>query len=365
MIDQHPFIGKHIREADTPALWIDLDAFEANARKILALCANQNVRWRPHVKASKSPDLARLLIDIGAQGITCAKVAEAEAMAAGGITDILVANEIVGEIKIKRLVEVAKQARVGVACDNEKNISEISSIASSAGVNIDILVDINVGANRCGVSPELAPALAQQVISSPGVSLRGLMGYEGHVMGMQPEDKEAASAQSAEILAAAKSLVEASGVPVDILSGGGSGNYWHAATLGSINELQAGGGALMDISYKELMKLPDHEYALYLSAQVVSIAVPGRAILDAGWKTTGRHTGLPVITSHEGAQVASLNAEHTIVDLAENVTVQHGDRMTLVPHYSDSTVLLHREIYAVREEIIRHVWEITGAGALK
>ena len=232
-------------------------------------------------------------------------------------------------------------------------------------MTIDVLVDLNVGAYRCGVTPEEAPALARHVQDSPGVTLRGLMGYEGHVMGMQPEDKEAASAKAAEILADAKSLVEASGLAVDILSGGGSGNYWHAASLGSINELQAGGGALMDISYQELMKLPDHQYALYLNAQVVSTAVQGRAILDAGWKTTGRHTGLPVISSHQGAEVASLNAEHTIVNLPDDMTVTHGERVTLVPHYSDSTVLLHREMYAVRNDIIQDVWAITGAGALR
>ena len=365
MTEQHPLIGRAIQEADTPALWIDLDAFESNALKMLTLCKGQKVRWRPHVKASKSPDLAHRLIAIGAQGITCAKVAEAEAMAAGGIDDILVANEIIGATKISRLAEVAKQARIGVACDNIENISQISSIASKSNVTIDILVDINVGANRCGVSPEEASALAHHVDESPGLTFRGLMGYEGHVMGMQPEDKEAASAAAAEILAQAKALVEASGLQVEILSGGGSGNYWHAASLGSINELQAGGGALMDISYQELMKLPDHQYALYLSAQVVSTAVHGRAILDAGWKTTGRHTGLPTISSHHGAEVASLNAEHTIVNLPEGMNVTHGERMTLVPHYSDSTVLLHREMYAVRNNVIQDVWEITGAGALR
>ena len=365
MTGQHSLIGRHIDEADTPALWIDLDAFEHNASKMLRLCNNQNVRWRPHVKASKSPDLAHRLISIGAQGITCAKVAEAEAMAAGGINDILVANEIIGTTKIERLVQVAKQARIGVACDDKANISEISSIASKSNVTIGILVDINVGANRCGVAPEEAPALARLVMESPGIELRGLMGYEGHVMGMQPEDKEAASAKAADILAEAKSLVEASGLTVEILSGGGSGNYWHAATLGSINELQAGGGALMDISYQELMKLPDHQYALYLNAQVISTAVEGRAILDAGWKTTGRHTGLPVMYSHEGAEVTSLNAEHTIVAVPAGMSVAHGDRMTLVPHYGDSTVLLHREMYAVRNHIIQDIWEITGAGALR
>ena len=358
-------VGKHINEADTPALWIDLDAFENNALKMLELTKSHQVRWRPHVKASKSPELAHRLIALGAEGITCAKVGEAEAMAAGGIADILIANEIVGRTKVQRLVQVAANARIAVACDHEQNLRDISSAASDAGVTVDILVDINVGANRCGVSPEEAPTLAHLVVELPSVHLRGLMGYEGHVMGMQPEDKEAASAQAAHILAGAKRLVEASGCQVDIVSGGGSGNYWHATTLGSINELQAGGGALMDISYQELMKLPDHEYALYLNAQVISTAVDDRVILDAGWKSTGRHTGLPTIASHTGTEVISLNAEHTIVSVSPDVSLTHGDRVTLIPHYSDSTVLLHRDMYAVRDGIIEHIWQITAAGALR
>jgi D-serine deaminase-like pyridoxal phosphate-dependent protein len=120
----------------------------------------------------------------------------------------------------------------------------------------------------------------------------------------------------------------------------------------------------MDISYQELMKLPDHQFALFLNAQVVSTAVEGRIILDAGWKSTGRHTGLPRIVSHTDAEVISLNAEHTIVTVSNATDISAGNRMTMVPHYSDSTVLLHREMYAVRNNIIEDVWPITGAGAL-
>jgi len=364
MATSHSLIGQHIDEADTPALWVDLDALDSNTSKMYALAKSHWVRWRPHVKASKSPNLAKRLLEGGAQGITCAKVSEAEAMVAGGITDILIANEVVGQTKISRLVKLAENAKICVACDSLENIQDISAAAVTASQSIDILVDINVGANRCGVTPDNAPKLAAAVTDLPGVRLRGLMGYEGHVMGMQPEDKEAASSQAADILAEAKHALESAGFHVEILSGGGSGNYWHAASLGSINELQAGGGALMDISYQELMKLPDHQFALFLNAQVVSTAVEGRIILDAGWKSTGRHTGLPRIVSHTDAEVISLNAEHTIVTVSNATDISAGNRMTMVPHYSDSTVLLHREMYAVRNSIIEDVWPITGAGAL-
>ena len=355
----------HINSVDTPVLWLDLDAFESNVKKMYALCEKHNVLWRPHVKASKTPQLAHKLLSAGAHGITCAKVSEAEVMADGGIGDILIANEIIGAKKISRVMSVAKKSHVCVACDDPTNIQEISTAAQNAGVDIDILVDINVGANRCGVSPEQAVNLAQLIKDLPSIRLRGLMGYEGHVMGMQAEDKEAESKAAADILAKARLLLDAVGLSPDICSGGGSGNYWHAASLGSINELQAGGGALMDISYQELMKVPDHRYALFINAQVISKAVSGRVILDAGWKTTGRHTGLPSIVSHEGMEVISLNAEHTIVALHDDVQLNHGDRVTMVPHYSDSTVLLHREMYAVRNDLIEEIWPITGAGALQ
>ena len=355
----------NINTVDTPVLWLDLDAFESNVERMYALCKKHNVLWRPHVKASKSPQLAHKLLTGGAHGITCAKVSEAEAMVDGGIKDILIANEIIGSKKISRLMTVAKQAHVCIACDDATNIQEISAAAENAGVEIDILVDINVGANRCGVTPEQAVNLAQLVEDLPSVRLRGLMGYEGHVMGMQSEDKEAESKAAADILKEARTQLDAVGLAPEICSGGGSGNYWHAASLGAINELQAGGGALMDISYQELMKVPDHQYALFINAQVISKAVSGRVILDAGWKTTGRHTGLPSIVSHEGMEVISLNAEHTIVAVDDNVNLNHGDRVTLVPHYSDSTVLLHREMYAVRNNFVEQIWPITGAGALQ
>ena len=365
MIRDEIFVGRPISEVDTPVLWVDLAALESNIARMASLCHRHHVFWRPHVKACKSPDLAHRLLRGGACGITCAKVSEAEAMLAGGITDILIANEVVGPQKIARLVEVARRAQVCIACDDESNIREISRMASEAGVIVEILVDINVGANRCGIKPSQAPHLAQLVSELPGISLRGLMGYEGFVMQMEPEEKEVASASAAGILAEARDNLRAAGYEPKILSGGGSGNYWHAASLGSINELQAGGGTLTDILYHDKMGLSDHQFALFLNAQVISTAIEGQAILDAGWKSTGRHTGLPRIISHEGAKVISLHAEHTVVALGKGVSLTPAERVTMVPHYSDSTVLLHREMVAVRDGKIEAIWKLTAAGALR
>lgn len=358
-------IGRPVEALDTPALWVDLDAFDHNVALMAARAREHGVAWRPHVKASKAPALALRLIEGGAVGITCAKVGEAEVMAEAGVTDILIANEIVGPIKIARLVDLARSVTVCVAVDDERNLRDISAAAIADNANVDVLVDINVGANRCGVTPDRAPALARLALDLPGVTLRGLMGYEGHVMGMQPEDKEAESARAADILQQAIAALRAEGIEPGVVSGGGTGNYWIAAGLGSLTELQAGGGVLLDLTYQDSMRVPDHRHALFLTAQVVSTAVEGRAIADAGWKAAGMHTGLPRVVAPEGLSILRLNAEHTILERASGAEVASGDRVTMIPHYSDSTVLLHRRMYAVRGGLVEAVWPIAGAGMLQ
>ncbi len=360
-------IGLPVDALDTPLLYVDLDAFEHNVATMARLTRGLGVAWRPHVKASKAPELAKRLIAGGAVGITCAKVGEAEVMADGGIDDILIANEIVGPIKIRRLVALAGRVRaLCVAVDDERNLRELSRAAAAAGVTVDVLVDINIGANRCGVTPDAAPALARLAVDLPGVALRGLMGYEGHVMGIADlEEKEAKSSLAADVFAEARRQVEAAGMPVRVMSGGGTGNYWMASRLGALNELQAGGGVLMDQTYGDAMKVPGHRQALFLVVQIVSTATPGRAIGDAGWKTTGMHTGKPLVVSPAGLHVRGLNAEHTIFDRDEGTTVTPGDRVTLIPHYTDSTILLHRRLYAVRGGRVEAVWPIAAAGMLQ
>jgi len=360
-------VGRRIEELDTPTLYVDLDALEHNVALMAQRSAEAGVVWRPHVKASKTPELAKRILAGGAQGITCAKVGEAEAMVAGGIDDILIANEIVGPQKITRLIEVARQtSRLCVAVDDPRNIEELSAAFDAAGLTLDVLVDINIGANRCGVTPELAPQLAQQVLDAPALNLRGLMGYEGHAVGISDlEEKEAVSAAAAEVFAEARSQVEAAGIEVEIMSGGGTGNYWFNIALGAANELQAGGGVLLDRTYQEKMKVPDHQQSLFIQAQVVSTSVPGRAVADMGWKGSGMHTGLPAVVAPSGVEVRGLNAEHTILNLDEGVTLNPGDRVTMVPNYSDSTMLLHRTLYAVRNGVVEAVWPISAAGAVQ
>ncbi len=354
----------YIWELDTPALLVDLDALEHNASLTAQRCADAGIAWRPHVKACKAPAMALRLIEAGAVGVTCAKASEALAMAEGGVTDILIANEVVGNQKVSRLVEVARRARLCVAVDDASNIREISAAADSAGVSIDLLVDIDVNLHRCGVTPEAAPALCALIADLPAVRLRGLMGYEGHVMGLPDDEKERETRASAAILSRANELCQADGHEIGVRSGGGSGNYRFVLQQGVLNELQAGGAALMDLTY-ESMGVAGHRRALSLICQVVSAANSGRAAADAGWKATGRHTGLPAVRKPEGWQCVGLSAEHTHLSRDGGEPLQIGDRVEIVPHYSDSTVLLHRTLYAHRDGIVEEEWEISGAGALQ
>ena len=354
----------YVWELDTPALLVDLDALEHNARLMTERCAEAGIDWRPHVKACKAPAMALRLIEAGAVGVTCAKASEALAMAQGGVTDILIANEVVGEQKVERLVEVAKLATLCVAVDDAANIREISAAADSAGATIDLLVDIDVNLHRCGVTPEAAPALCALIADLPAVRLRGLMGYEGHVMGLADEEKERETAASAAILYRATELCRADGHEIEVRSGGGSGNYRYVLKQGVLSELQAGGAALMDLTY-ELMGVGGHRRALSLVCQVVSAASPERAAGDAGWKSTGRHTGLPSVTKPSGWRCVGLSAEHTHLSRDGGDALQSGDRVELIPHYSDSTVLLHRTLYAHRAGLVEEAWKITGSGALQ
>ncbi len=351
-------------ELDTPALLVDLDALDRNAALMAERSAATGIAWRPHVKACKSPQMARRLIDAGAIGITCAKSSEAMAMARGGVRDILIANEIVGPQKIDRLIEVAQLATLCVAVDDAANIRDISAAADSAGISIDLLVDIDVNLHRCGVEPHAAPALCALIADLPGVRLRGLMGYEGHVMHLADAEKERETAASAALLSRARDLCRSAGHDISVLSGGGSGNYRYVLQQGALTELQAGGAALMDLTYEQ-MGIEGHRRALSLVCQVVSAASHDRAAADAGWKATGRHTGLPQVSQPQGWQCVGLSAEHTHLARDGGQPLQIGDRIELIPHYSDSTVLLHRTLYAHRDGLVEDIWEISGAGALQ
>ncbi len=368
-LTNHPEVGLKVDELDTPALCIDLDAFEANVAEMASFCKTHQIQWRPHSKAHKSPEIARREVAAGAIGVTCAKLAEAEIMAAGGVRDILIANQIAGPAKVRRLIELREHADPMVAVDHEMQLRPISKAAAQAGVQIRVLIEVNVGLNRAGVDPgEPTLALARLAEQLPGITLAGIMGYEGHLLTLEnPEDKAQQIRAAMAILQETHDQLLAAGLPCPIVSAGGTGSYAITGECSGITELQAGGLIFMDAFYRKRCQITAFRYALKLIVTIVSRPTPGRAIIDAGRKT--HHVDNEpsfVLGYEETAKVSRLSAEHGELELSGDAqTLKIGDRLELIPGYSDMTNVMHNQFYAIRNGQVEAVWPLVGRGHLR
>ena len=238
----------------------------------------------------------------------------------------------------------------------------MSTAAAEAGVVIGVLVDLNVGQNRCGVAPgEEAVDIGKRAAMMPGLTLRGLMGYEGHAVGIPTRaEREAAVRQSMDRLAATARMFTAANLPTDIVSGGGTGSYDISSTFEEITEIQAGSYALMDSDYGKL-GMP-FEHAISVLGTVVSRAVPERCVADCGHKSCTKDHGHPVVKGIDGAAVLALNDEHATIAIPASSTIKIGDRIELFPSHIDPTMNLHDVVYALDGENVIGVWPIAARG---
>jgi D-serine deaminase-like pyridoxal phosphate-dependent protein len=359
-------IGLHYRDLDTPALWVDLDRTDRNIAALALYFRLAGVAWRPHTKGIKVPAIAHKLLAAGARGITCAKLGEAEVMAAAGITDILVANQIVTPAKITRLVNLRARANVAVAVDDAGNVSAIGAAATQNGLVVDVLVEVNTGMNRSGTLPG-APtlALAKHIAATPGVRLRGLMTWEGHNLEHQDaEVKRAGIEASIGQLIATAALCRAEGLPIEVLSCGGSGTYQVTAHIPGVTEIQAGGGIFCDMAYQGWGVAL--EPALFVKATVTSRPTPTRIILDAGFKTLPRGFAQPKPVNVENVASGVYSAEHCILTLgAADDGHPVASSIDFIVGYSDATVHVHDVMYGLRAGVVETEWPILGRGKLR
>src|SRR5574337_1138043 len=248
-------VGMPLEAVDTPALLLDLDAFEKNiarlAGAVSGAAAGAGVRLRPHAKSHKCPMIALRQMAAGAVGVCCQKVSEAEAMVYGGILDVLVSNEIVGAPKIARLVGLAKQARVAVCVDDMGNVTALNEAATAFGVRLSVLVEVNVGSDRCGVEPgEPVLALAKQIAGSPGLRFGGLQAYHGAAQHIREHAKRKEAIDAAvEKVRRTVELLQRHGLSCELVTGAGTGTYALEAASGVFNELQAGSYIFLDADY--------------------------------------------------------------------------------------------------------------------
>lgn len=364
----HTDLGQPLSEIDTPALCIDLDRLESNIRRMADICSKHNVQWRPHSKGHKSPEIARRQVEAGAIGVTCAKLGEAEIMAAGGIRDILIANQLVGPHKMRRLAELCRTADPVVAVDHKHQVDAMSEATSVAGLQLRVIVEVDIGLARCGTSPgDATLELARHIHASPGLTLAGIMGYEGHLLTLDDlAEKERNIRQAMAQLDATRAMLLENNLPCPIVSAGGTGSYAYTVDCPGVTELQAGGLIFMDVFYRDKCQVSGFEHALSIEATVVSRPTPERAIIDAGRKTMNMELELPEVLGRPGIRVERLSAEHGQLKLAPEA--QHlaiGDRLTLIPGYGDFTTVLHNEFYAIRQGQVEAVWPIAARGHLR
>jgi D-serine deaminase-like pyridoxal phosphate-dependent protein len=361
-------IGARKSDLDTPVLCIDLDKMESNIARMAGFCRDHKVQWRPHEKCHKTPAIAQRELAAGAIGVTCAKVSEAEVMAAGGIRDILIANMVVGERKVERVASLCRWADPIVACDHFAQVEPLAAICRRQGVTVRVLIEVNIGLDRVGTRPGTDTLhLAQAIDRLQGIRLAGVMGYEGHLLTLsEPAEKQRQIAESIGSLVGCRDLLLKSGLPCDIVSAGGTGSYQITATLPGVTELQAGGGIFMDPFYRHKCHVEGLDYALSVLATVVSRPTLERAVLDSGRKTLNPDVAMPLVVGHPDAEIKRLSAEHCELNLGPNSqNLKIGDKVELVVGYGDFTTVLHDEFHGFRGERLEVVWPILGRGKLQ
>lgn len=353
-----------IDEVDTPCLAVDLDVFERN----VALCMERlaHVDVRPHQKTAKSPDVAHALVRAGARGICVAKLSEAEVMLAAGIDDVLITTELAGPIKARRLAECVARfpdARIAVVVDS---VDGAATLDAALLQPVDVLIEVNVAQNRCGVAPEEAAPLADALRPFKNLRLVGLQGYEGNLQLLpDPDERQALCDAAMERLATAAEAVVAAGHRVDVVTTGGTGTAEFCARHAVVTEVQPGSFVFTDASYLGAGGLP-YSPALLVHATVISHPTPTRAVIDAGLKTLTDDLGPARLHDTQGWTYAHGGDEHGILTASFGaVPLAVGDRVTVVPSHGDTTVNLHDVLYAHRDGVVEAQWPVAARGKVQ
>jgi D-serine deaminase-like pyridoxal phosphate-dependent protein len=353
-------VGDRLEDVDTPALILDLDSFEKNL-STLTQSVKGRVRIRPHAKTHKCPEVAKRQIALGAVGMCCQKVSEAEAMVDGGVGDVLVTNEVVGARKLERLAALSRRARVGVCVDNADNLAQLKG-------DLDVYIELEVGMRRCGVEPgEPVVALAKEI--SRNFRFAGLQAYQGRAQHFRSlEERHAAIEVAAQHVQHTKRLLAKAGIACPIVTGAGSGTFMLEVEAGAWDEIQPGSYAFMDADYAKnewAAPLPRFEHALFVLTTVMSRAAD-RAIVDAGLKASSVDSGMPTVWRREGLRYTKASDEHGWIEGERpgQPLPALGERLQLVPGHCDPTINLYDWYVCVRRGVVEALWPITARGAV-
>jgi D-serine deaminase-like pyridoxal phosphate-dependent protein len=359
-------VGDRVEDIDTPALVLELDAFERNLRTLAESVKGRALRVRPHAKTHKCAEIAKRQLAHGAVGVCCQKVAEAQALVEAGINDVLVSNEVVGAPKIARLAALSRRAHLGVCVDHPDNLAALEA----SGAKLDVYIELEVGMRRCGIAPgEPAVELARAIGRSKNLRFAGLQAYHGRAQHMRSmEERHAAIEAAAQHVFEMKRLLEKAGIACPIVTGAGSGTYMLEAETGAWDEIQPGSYIFMDADYGKnewSAPLPRFEHALFVLATVMSRPAADRAVVDAGLKASSVDSGLPLVWRREGLTYRGASDEHGAIEIAAAAQAPAlGEKLYLVPGHCDPTVNLYDWYVCVRNDRVESVWSVTARGAL-
>jgi D-serine deaminase-like pyridoxal phosphate-dependent protein len=360
-------LGRDLDALETPAAVVDLERMAANLRRAAAYVAEHRLAWRPHTKTHKSAEIGALQIAAGADGLTVATLREAEVMAAAS-DDLLLAYPPVGVTKIERALSLPNGVRLTVAIDSEEALLPLARRARDQGRSVGVLVEVDLGMRRVGVGePAAAAALAARAASLAGVELAGLLFYPGHVRLPVAQQGSLLAALAARLGVFLDAFAAAS-VPVAVVSGGSTPTFWRSHEIPGLTEVRPGTNLFNDRTTALLGACGWEECAYSVLATVVSTAVAGQAVMDAGSKALAKEElpgarGYGALLERPEVVVGALSEEHGVLDLtASDWRPRVGDRVRVVPNHVCVSVNLQEELWGVRGGVVVEHWRVAARG---
>lgn len=357
MVDPHAEAGRHWSEIETPAVLLDLDAVRRNIAQMADRAREMPVAVRPHFKAHRCIELARLQIEAGAVGLTVATAVEALALVDAGLDQVLIANEIVQPRQLEQLAQAASRAPICLLVDDPSNLRKIAEASRAAGSEIGVMVDVDIGMERCGVvRREDARGLAQLACKLDGIRFEGISAYEGHCTDIEDHSERAArTGEAIDELAGFADEIRASGIDVDIVSAAGTSTYEITGSDPRVTEIQPGAYVYMDLIRSSL--LTDFEQALTVAGSVIS-RQGTRAVLDCGHRAVNARHGLPQL-AHIPGRVLFIDEEHLRIDTPVDEP-EIGNSVRVVPSYGPLTINLFDRLHVISDEIVIDEWSVVA-----
>ncbi len=359
-------------DIDTPAVLVDEARLEENLRQVAELAARHGKRLRPHIKTHKTVEIARRQRELGAAGLTVAKLSEAEVYAEAGFDDLLVCYPLIGRLKLARLAALARRVTVSTVVDDLDAAGELSAAMASAGIRVDVLLKLDVGMHRVGVTDSEVDRLAQAVSELDGLRLRGVCIHEGSVYGCaDPASRRAVGREQVQRLVRTAARLRDQGLPIDVVSCGSTPSFRDVVDLDGVTEVRPGNYVFYDATQVALGVVAPEQCALSVLSTVVSRSAPHRAVLDAGAKTLsldrGAHglsllDGYGMITGRADVRLESLSEEHGWLRLTADSPLRIGDRLRILPNHSCAVVSNVDRLTVVRDGEPVAQWDVAARG---